>query len=123
MKKGEQVGEVQIPETLQDTANWLRILAREVNTYVLFLQTWSAMGFLVSPELVASLLELQGKVLEARSQLSGEGRRVKDLKEVLLDIASREDQVFRKMMEEIKKFKEETEDVFPALKLNFDPCF
>lgn len=110
------------PQTPQEAASWLRVLAREINIYVLFLQTWSAMGFLVSPDLVASLLELQRKVVEVKPKLM-EANSLGSLQAELEDIAQREQEVFNKMMEEIKSFKEETEDLFPALSLNFDPCF
>jgi hypothetical protein len=122
MTGDSKVDETQLPQTPPEASSWLRILAREINIYVLFLQTWSAMGFLVSPELVSSLLELQQKVMEARPRVM-EANTIQDLQEDLLYIATREEEVFNRMMEEIKKFKEETEDVFPALKLNFDPCF
>ncbi len=114
-----------IPDTVQGTSSWLRVLAREVNTYVLFMHTWSAMGFVVSPGLIASLLELQDQIMGTRRDLTSQGTKadLDNLSEPLRDIAHREETVFRAMMEEIKKFKDETEDLFPAFKLNFDPCF
>lgn len=125
MKEGSHDTEVQIPETPGGTAGWLRMLAREINTYVLFLQTWSAMGFLVNPEVVNSLLEFQSRVMEARSELKAlnQGVGIEDMRDVLTDIANQEEEMFGKMMDEIRRFKEETEDLFPAMKLNFDPCF
>ncbi|MFQ6013106.1 MAG: hypothetical protein ACE5LS_05630 [Thermoplasmata archaeon] len=114
-----------IPDTVPGTSSWLRILAREVNTYVLFMHTWSAMGFVVSPELIGSLLDLQDRILAVRKALTSLGARagLDSLSDSVQDIADREERVFRSMMEEIKKFKDETEDLFPAFKLNFDPCF
>lgn len=114
-----------IPDTVQGTSSWLRVLAREVNTYVLFMHTWSAMGFVVSPGLVGSLLELQDQIVGTRKDLTAQGADadLDSLSEPLRDIADHEETVFRAMMEEIKKFKDETEDLFPAFKLNFDPCF
>ncbi|MFQ5919621.1 MAG: hypothetical protein ACE5I4_06200, partial [Thermoplasmata archaeon] len=99
--------------------------AREVNTYVLFMHTWSAMGFVVSPELIGSLLELQDRIVDVRRTLTSleDGAGLDSLSDSIRDIAGREESVFHAMMEEIKKFKEETEDLFPAFKLNFDPCF
>lgn len=112
-----------IPEGPPETANWLRMLAREINTYVLFLQTWGAIGFVVDPEVVSSLLELQARVVAARAELAqGEGD-PKALRPRLEDIAGREETIYRRMTEEIKRFKEESEGIFPAFKLNFDPCF
>ena len=114
-----------VPDTVQGTSSWLHILAREVNTHVLFMHTWSAMGFVVSPELIASLLELQDRILEVRKDLRslGPDAGLDPLAASVREIADREEAVFRAMMEEIKKFKDETEDLFPAFKLNFDPCF
>ena len=114
-----------IPDTVQGTSSWLRILAREVNTHVLFMHTWSAMGFVVSPELIGSLLELQGRIVEVRGNLAAleVNAGLDSLTESVQDIAGREETVFVAMMEQIKKFKEDTEDLFPAFQLNFDPCF
>jgi hypothetical protein len=114
-----------IPDTVQGTSSWLRILAREVNTYVLFMHTWSAMGFVVSPELVGSLLELQGRIVGVRRDLVSleAGTGLDSLSDSVRDIADREETVFRAMMEEIKQFKDETEDLFPGFNMNFDPCF
>ncbi len=114
-----------IPDTVQGTSSWLRILAREVNTHVLFMHTWSAMGFVVSPELIGSLLELQGRIVEVRGNLAAleVDTGLDSLTESVQDIAGREETVFVAMMEQIKKFKEDTEDLFPAFQLNFDPCF
>ena len=114
-----------IPDTVQGTSSWLRILAREVNTYVLFMHTWSAMGFVVSPGLVGSLLELQARVMGVRKDLgslkAGDG--LDSLLDSVRDIANREETVFGAMMEEIKQFKDETEDIFRGFDINFDPCF
>ncbi len=114
-----------IPDTVQGTSSWLRILAREVNTYVLFMHTWSAMGFVVSPGLVGSLLELQARVMGVRKDLgslkAGDG--LDSLLGSVRDIANREETVFGAMMEEIKQFKDETEDIFRGFDMNFDPCF
>lgn len=122
MASPSQADGVTIPARPAELANWLRMLAREVNTYVLFLQTWGAMGFVVDPEVVSSLLELQAKVVEARGELSaGEGGA--GLRPRLEDIAGREEAVYHRLTEEIKRFKEESEGIFPAFKLNFDPCF
>ena len=114
-----------IPDTVQGTSSWLRILAREVNTYVLFMHTWSAMGFVVSPGLVGSLLELQARVVGVRKDLAplkaGDG--LDSLLDSVRDIADREETVFGAMMEEIKQFKDETEDIFRGFDMNFDPCF
>lgn len=114
-----------IPDTVQGTSSWLRILAREVNTYVLFMHTWSAMGFVVSPGLVGSLLELQARVMGVRKDLgslkAGDG--LDSLLDSVRDIANREETVFGAMMEEIKQFKDETEDIFRGFDMNFDPCF
>ncbi len=117
--------QVSIPETSWETANWLRILAREINTFVLFLQTWSAMGFRINPEVASSLVELQSKIMEARSGLRGIApERIPDeFRERLKIIASHEERVYSQLTEEIKRFKEESEGIFPAFKLNFDPCF
>ncbi len=117
--------QVSLPETSRETANWLRMLVREINTFVLFLQTWSAMGFVVAPPVAASLIELQTKVMDARASLGREGRnRVSGrLRDRLLEIASQEEGVYRQLTEEIRRFKEESEGIFPAFKLNFDPCF
>ncbi len=114
-----------LPETGQEAANWLRMLAREINTFVLFLQTWSAMGFLVDPGVVSSLVELQSKIIEARSRLRAAtaDEDFEEMRAALKDIALREEETYRDMMQEIKRFKEESEDIFPALKMNFDPCF
>ncbi|MFQ5987028.1 MAG: hypothetical protein ACE5KQ_06685, partial [Thermoplasmata archaeon] len=99
-----------IPDTVQGTSSWLRVLAREVNTYVLFMHTWSAMGFVVSPELIGSLLELQDEIMGTRRDLTslGADAGLGSLSGSLHDIADREETVFRAMMEEIKKFKDET---------------
>ncbi|MEE8232088.1 MAG: hypothetical protein V3R46_02060 [Thermoplasmata archaeon] len=114
-----------IPDTVQGTSSWLRILAREVNTYVLFMHTWSAMGFVVSPGLVGSLLELQARVMGVRKDLgslkAGDG--LDSLLDSVREIANREETVFGAMMEEIKQFKDETEDIFRGFDINFDPCF
>ncbi len=114
-----------IPDTVQGTSSWLRILAREVNTYVLFMHTWSAMGFVVSPGLVGSLLELQARVMGVRKDLgslkAGDG--LDSLLGSVRDIANREETVVGAMMEEIKQFKDETEDIFRGFDMNFDPCF
>ncbi len=114
-----------IPDTVQGTSSWLRILAREVNTYVLFMHTWSAMGFVVSPGLVGSLLELQARVMGVRKDLgslkAGDG--LDSLLDSVREIANREETVFGAMMEEIKQFKDETEDIFRGFDMNFDPCF
>lgn len=111
-----------IPATPQETASWLRMLAREVNTFVLFLQTWSAMGFLINPEVTGALVGLQTKVVEARAALGkGEGASLGTAE--LEAIAAEEEAVYRQLTEEIKRFKEESEGIFPAFKLNFDPCF
>lgn len=124
MKEKAQPTPQPLPETLSETASWLRMLAREVNTYVLFLQTWSAMGFVMSPDLVASLLELQAQVVEVREELAARGEEgLEPLRETLRGVADREESAYRSMMDEIKRFKEETEELFPAFKLNFDPCF
>ncbi len=114
-----------IPDTIQGTTSWLRILAREINTYVLFMHTWSAMGFVVGPELIGSLLELQDRIVGVRKDLASleASADLNSLSEPVRDIADREETVFRAMMEEIRQFKDETEDLFPAFKLNFDPCF
>ncbi len=114
-----------IPDTVQGTSSWLRILAREVNTYVLFMHTWSAMGYVVSPGLVGSLLELQDRIVGVRKDLASlEARADLDsLSDSVRDIADREETVFRAMMEEIRQFKDETEDLFPGFTMNFDPCF
>ncbi len=114
-----------IPDTVQGTSSWLRILAREVNTYVLFMHTWSAMGFVVSPGLVGSLLELQARVMGVRKDLgslkAGDG--LDSLLDSVREIANREETVVGAMMEEIKQFKDETEDIFRGFDINFDPCF
>ena len=114
-----------IPDTVQGTSSWLRILAREVNTYVLFMHTWSAMGFVVSPGLVGSLLELQARVVGVRKDLASlkAGDGLDSLLDSARDIADREETVFGAMMEEIKQFKDETEDIFQGFDMNFDPCF
>ncbi|MEE9163777.1 MAG: hypothetical protein V3U17_03140 [Thermoplasmata archaeon] len=114
-----------IPDTVQGTSSWLRILAREVNTYVLFMHTWSAMGFVVSPGLVGSLLELQAQVVGVRKDLASlkAGDGLDSLSDSVRDIADREETVFGAMMEEIKQFKDETEDIFQGFDMNFDPCF
>jgi hypothetical protein len=114
-----------VPDTVQGTSSWLRVLAREVNTYVLFMHTWSAMGYMVSPELIGSLLELQDRIVNVRRSLTSlaADAGLESLSEPVRDIAGREETVFLAMMEEIKKFKDETEGLFPAFKLNFDPCF
>ena len=114
-----------IPDTVQGTSSWLRILAREVNTYVLFMHTWSAMGFVVSPELVGSLLELQDRIVRVRKDLESlkASAGLDSLSESVRNIADREETVFRAMMEEIKQFKDATEDLFPGFNMNFDPCF
>ncbi len=115
----------QVPDTVQGTSSWLRILAREVNTYVLFMHTWSAMGFVVSPGLVGSLLELQARVVGVRKNLASlrPSAGLDSLSESVRDIADREETVFGAMMEEIKQFKDETEDIFRGFDMNFDPCF
>lgn len=95
------------------------LLAREVNLYVLFLHTWSAMGFVVNPGVIADLLGLQEGVVAAIRAIDEGGDHRKPLAEVL----GQEEAIFRRLMEEIKGFKEETEDFFPSLKLKFDPCF
>lgn len=95
------------------------LLAREVNLYVLFLHTWAAMGFAVDPGAVADILELQEGVVAAMRALDEGG----DHREPLADVLAREEGVFRRLMEEIKGFKEQTEELFPSLKLKFDPCF
>ncbi len=119
-----QADSVTIPEQPAETANWLRMLAREVNTYVLFLQTWGAMGFVVDPEVVSSLLELQSQVVAARAELGGGGESAPEgLRPRLEEIAGREEAVYRRLTEEIRRFKDESEGIFPAFKLNFDPCF
>ena len=114
-----------IPDTVQGTSSWLRILAREVNTYVLFMHTWSAMGFVVSPGLVGSLLELQAQVVGVRKDLASlkASDSLDSLSDSVRDIADREETVFGAMMEEIKQFKDETEDIFQGFDMNFDPCF
>lgn len=114
-----------IPETPRESANWLRMLTREINTFVLFLQTWSALGFMINPGVASSLVELQTKVMDTRSGLVEEAqeRMTDGLLERLKDIASHEERVYRQLTEEIKRFKEESEGIFPAFKLNFDPCF
>ncbi len=101
------------------------MLTREINTFVLFLQTWSALGFMIDPAVASSLIELQTKVIDARSALGDEpqDRMTDELLERLKDIASHEETVYRQLTEEIKRFKEESEGIFPAFKLNFDPCF
>ncbi len=125
MTKDSQTDELSLPDTSQETANWLRMLAREINTFVLFLQTWGAMGFTIDPEVVSSLLKLQSRVVDARSRISGIGveETPEGLRETLADIASHEEEVYRKLTEEIRRFKEESEGIFPALQMNFDPCF
>ncbi len=120
MPRDPQVERISIPETPQETAVWFRMLVREVNTYVLFLQTWGAMGFVVDPEVVSSLIDLQSKVLEARSRLSSGYKAIEDS---LKDIANEEERVYRMLTDEIKRFKEEQEGIFPTFKMNFDPCF
>ncbi len=121
----DEVVESPIPDTVQGTSSWLRILAREVNTYVLFMHTWSAMGFVVSPGLVGSLLELQARVVGVRKDLASlkAGDSLDSLSDSVRDIADREETVFGAMMEEIKQFKDETEDIFRGFDMNFDPCF
>ncbi|MCJ2520321.1 MAG: hypothetical protein LN412_05155 [Candidatus Thermoplasmatota archaeon] len=125
MKENPEAGELTIPQTSGEAANWLRMLAREINTFVLFLQTWGAMGFMIDPGVVSSLLELQSKILEVRSRLGmiDQGKTLEKLRDSLTDIASHEETVYRQLTDEIKRFKEESEDIFPSSKLNFDPCF
>ncbi len=87
-------------------------LAREVNLYVLFMHTWSAMGYAVSPEVINELLAFQGDLLKARGR-----------PEAIAALAVREEGVFNLMVKEIKRFKEESEEFFPSAKMKFDPCF
>ncbi len=125
MAAGSERSQASVPETPRESANWLRMLTREINTFVLFLQTWSALGFMIDPAVASSLIELQTKVIDARSALGDEpqDRMTDELLERLKDIASHEETVYRQLTEEIKRFKEESEGIFPAFKLNFDPCF
>lgn len=122
MSRNGGVDALAVPKSVEETVNWLRMLTREINTFVLFLQTWSAIGFAVAPELASSIVDLQSKVMELRSRISGR-RELKGLADGISEVASQEAEVYGKLTEEIKRFKEESEGIFPAFKLNFDPCF
>lgn len=87
-------------------------LTREVNIYALFMQTWSAMGFNVSPELINELLSFQSDLIKARGR-----------PEALAPLLKREEALFSQMVKEINRFREDTEEFFPAGKMKFEPCF
>lgn len=113
-----------LPGTRPEAANWLRMLAREVNTYALLLHTWSAMGFVVSPQTTEALLGFQVKVEDARKTLAkGGGDDLGDLMDRLNALADEEVALYRTLADEIERFREETEELLPASRLNFDPCF
>lgn len=124
MPEGMAATPTSVPETRREATNWLRMLAREVNTYALLLHTWSAMGFVVGPEAMEALLGFQVTVEEARKALAkGEGDDLGSLTDDLATLAEEEAALYRVLSNEIERFREETEDLLPASKLNFDPCF
>ncbi len=97
---------------VDDEGHLWDLMAREVNLYALFIHTWSAMGFAVSPELVNELLAFQSELIKARESPEATG-----------GLARREEGLFNLLVKEIQRFREENQEFFPAAKMKFDPCF
>jgi hypothetical protein len=116
MAEGTSGSVAGLPRDEEGTRFLLSVLTREVNLYVLFIHTWNAMGYAVGPDVLSELLALQGEVLQAGKHLQGGAADLEGL-------VKREEGVFRALMAEILRFKEDSEGFFPAIKMKFDPCF